>query len=173
MRQFVDSKAMRLSRDMSPATSRFESPQPEPQIKKAVTVQPVEPEVRKDIPVKHTERIRKFAEENIAAEIAGDYSRMVDLRYPNIVELSGGREKVMNLLRQERKDLLAKGIAIAGAEASEPTQVATGRDKEFAIVPVTLRLKGPKGTPLIHAKSFTSRFRQTVATHGRSLKALI
>ena len=101
-----------------------------------------------------TERIRKFADENIAAEIAGDYSRMVDLMYPNLVELAGGREKVMNLMRHQRKALSAKGVTMVGVEVSEPTQVASGKDKEFAIVPVIVRLKGPKGTPLLREKSF-------------------
>jgi hypothetical protein len=60
----------------------------------------------------------------------------------------------MNFLRHQRKAMLAKGVTLVGIEVSEPAQVATGNDKEFAIAPVTLRFKLPKGAPPAHAKSF-------------------
>jgi hypothetical protein len=99
-----------------------------------------------------TERIRKLAAENGAALASGNYARLVDLTYPKVVEMIGGRDKMIDTLRRGSEDMKAHGSAILGAEVSEPKEVVTAGDKQFAIVPMTVRLQIPDGT--LRSKGF-------------------
>lgn len=93
-----------------------------------------------------TERIRKLAAENSAALTSGNYRRLVELTYPKVVEMIGGRDKMIETLRRGSEDMRAHGSAILGAEVSEPKEVFTAGDKQFAIVPMTTRVQVPDGT---------------------------
>src|SRR5213593_332825 len=77
-----------------------------------------------------TEKIRKLAAENNATLSSGNYARLVELTYPKIVEMIGGREKMIETLRRGTEDMKARGNAILGAEVSEPKEVVTAGDKQ-------------------------------------------
>jgi hypothetical protein len=93
-----------------------------------------------------TEQIRKLAAENSAALASGNYARLVDLTYPKVVEMIGGREKMIEMLRRGSEEMKAHGSAILAAEVGEPKEVVTAGDKQFAIVPMTVRIQVPEGT---------------------------
>jgi hypothetical protein len=99
-----------------------------------------------------TERIRKLAAENSAALTSGNYARLVDLTYPKVVEMIGGRDKMIETLRRGSEDMKAHGSAILGTEVGEPKEVVTAGDKQFAIVPMTVRVQVPDGT--LRSKGF-------------------
>ena len=99
-----------------------------------------------------TERIRKAAEENRAAAATGNYARVVDLTYPKLVEMVGGRDKMIEALRRAAEGLKAAGSAILRIDVDEPKEVVTSGDKQFAIVPMTVTAQLPQGT--VRAKSF-------------------
>jgi hypothetical protein len=99
-----------------------------------------------------TERIRELAADNSAALTSGNYARLVELTYPKVVEMIGGRDKMIETLRRGSEDMKAHGSAILGAEVSEPKEVVTAGDKQFAIVPMTVRVQVPDGT--LRSKGF-------------------
>ena len=99
-----------------------------------------------------TERIRKLAAENSAALTSGNYSRLVELTYPKVVEMMGGRDKMIETLRRRTEDMKARGTVILGVEVDEPTEVVTSGDKQFAIVPTTTRVQVSVRT--LHSKGF-------------------
>ena len=99
-----------------------------------------------------TERIRKLAAENSAALKSGNYARLVELTYPKVVEMLGGRDKMIEAMRRGSEDMKAQDSAILGAEVSEPEKVVTAGDKQFAIVPMTVRVQLPAGT--LRSKGF-------------------
>src|SRR5215471_6772634 len=99
-----------------------------------------------------TERIRKLAAENSAALISGNYARLVELTYPTVVEMIGGRDKMIETLRRGSEDMKAHGSTILRAEVSEPKEVVTAGDKQFAIVPMTVHVQVSDGT--VHRKGF-------------------
>jgi len=99
-----------------------------------------------------TEQIRKLAAENSAALTSGNYARLVELTYPKVVEMIGGRDKMIETLRKGTEDMKAHGNAILGAEVSEPKEVVPRGDKQFAIVPMITRMQVPEGT--LHFKGF-------------------
>jgi hypothetical protein len=92
------------------------------------------------------ERIRQAAQENSTALTKGNYDRLVDLTFPKVVELIGGRKKMIELLRSGTEDMKAHGSELLGAEVAEPKEVITSGKRRFAIVPVTVRVKVPEGT---------------------------
>jgi len=93
-----------------------------------------------------TERIRQAAKENSTAFATANYDRLVDLTYPKVVELLGGREKMIELLRRGAEDMKSHGSSILGADIAEPKEVITAGDKRFAIVPMIVHVKVPEGT---------------------------
>jgi hypothetical protein len=99
-----------------------------------------------------TERLRTLAAEDSAAITSGNYARLVDLTYPKLVELMGGRDKMIEMLRRGAQDMKAQGSVILGAEVAEPKEVVTVGDKQFAIVPMIVRVQVPEGT--LRSKGF-------------------
>jgi hypothetical protein len=93
-----------------------------------------------------TERVRQVAAQNSAALTSRDYARLVDLTYPKLVELLGGRDKMIEMLRSGNEDMKARGSAILGAEVSEPKEIVIAGEKQFAIVPMVVRVHVPEGT---------------------------
>jgi hypothetical protein len=99
-----------------------------------------------------TERIRKLAAENGTALTSGDFAHVVALTYPKVVELIGGRDKMLETLRRSNEDMKARGSAIIGVEVSEPKEVVSAGDKQFAIVPMTVSVQVPTG--ILRSKGF-------------------
>ena len=99
-----------------------------------------------------TLRVRELAAENSAARASGNYGRLVDLTYPKVVEMVGGRDKMIETLRRGSEDMKAHGTAILGADVSEPKEVVTSGNKQFAVVPMTVRVQVPDGT--LRSKGF-------------------
>ena len=93
-----------------------------------------------------TEQVRKLAAENSAAYASENYARLVDLTYPKLIELIGGRDRMIEMLRQGTEDLKARGSKILGAAVSEPKEIVMAGDRQFAIVPEVVRVQGPEGT---------------------------
>ncbi len=93
-----------------------------------------------------TKRIRALAAESSAALTSGNYARVADFTYPKIIEMMGGRDKMIETTRQITEDMKAHGAAILSVEVSEPEGIVTANDKLFAVVPEVVRVQVPKGT---------------------------
>jgi hypothetical protein len=125
----------------------------EPEITKAIPVQTqAEPEIKKSIAVAQAQQIRELAEEYSAAFAIGNYERVADLTYSKVLEIAGGREKVIDALRQGSAGINAHGDVILPSEVNEPNEIVTVADKEFAILPYTMRMKAANRT--LHTKCF-------------------
>jgi hypothetical protein len=93
-----------------------------------------------------TKRIRALAAESCAALTSGNYARVADFTYPKVVEMMGGRDKMIETTRQIVEDMKDRGVTIVSIEVSEPERVVTANDKLFAVVPQVVRMEGPKKT---------------------------
>ena len=112
-----------------------------------------------------TERVRQVAQQDSAALTSGDYAHLVDLTYPKLVELLGGRDKMIETLRTGTEDMKAHGSAILGAQVSEPKEIVIAGDKQFAIVPMVVRVHVPEGT--LRSSSFLVAVSED---HGKTWK---
>ncbi len=110
-----------------------------------------------------TSLIRKSAEESSAALITGDYGRVCDFTYPKVLETIGGRDKGIETLQSRADAMKLDGVALLAADISEPEEIIASGDKQFAIVPMRISFKSPKGT--VRWKGFLIAIS---ADHGRS-----
>ena len=68
------------------------------------------------------------------------------MRYPKFYEMCGGRDKTIGSLRSDREYLKENGGVTIGGEVGKPGRIVTVGDKQFAIVPVIVRIQVPEGT---------------------------
>jgi len=86
---------------------------------------------------------RAQAEESGRAFMAGDFGKLLDYTYPRVVELGGGRERLLAHLRTEAEAMRADGfefVAYEAGEAGEPLALS-GEKLTAVLVPVLLKLK--------------------------------
>jgi hypothetical protein len=91
-------------------------------------------------------------EEMNNALIKEDFGKVVDLTHPKVVELLGGREKMIAVMESGTKDMKAKGFAFRSAKVDDPTNLVTAGSDQFVVVPFLLEMKAPGGKLL--QKSF-------------------
>jgi hypothetical protein len=98
------------------------------------------------------ENLIRLANESGEAMVKGDFARLVELTYPKLVAFAGGREKMIAFLEKDVRESKSQGMEILSMVASNPIQLETVGKETFAIVPIVLRMRVPKGTLL--GKSF-------------------
>ena len=98
------------------------------------------------------ETLRKQAEQSGQAFITGDFNKLVDLTYPRLIEILGGRAKMVAFLQKGVQEMKAQGAEVLSLSAADPTQVTTIDRQLFAVLPVTLKLKVSEG--ILVSKSF-------------------
>lgn len=97
-------------------------------------------------------RLKSQAEESSTAFLKGDYARLVDLTYPRLVELGGGRAQMIANIEKEMKEMKAQGVAVISMSFDDPTQVIKIGEELFAVLPSTMKMKVPSG--ILTGKSF-------------------
>ncbi|HYG11366.1 MAG TPA: hypothetical protein VD835_15575 [Pyrinomonadaceae bacterium] len=90
-------------------------------------------------------RVKKQAQEMTDAFIAGDFEKMADLTYPDLVYLLGGKDKMVAGLKKEAGGWSAQGFRILAMPVDEPKRVIKSRDYLLTVVPVKMRMKMPDG----------------------------
>lgn len=90
-------------------------------------------------------RVKKQAQEIADAFVAGNFEKMADLTYPDLVELLGGKAKMIAGLKQETSGWGADDFRVLSMPADEPKRVIKSRDYLLAVVPLTMRVKMPEG----------------------------
>lgn len=88
---------------------------------------------------------RARAEEINNALITEDYDRIVELTHPKLVELMGGRKKMITTMESGTKDMKAKGVEIRKVTVDKPGEIVKKRDESFVVVPFLIELKAPGG----------------------------
>ncbi len=89
--------------------------------------------------------IKSRAEELSRAFIAGEFLKVAELTYPDVVEMGGGREKMAAYLAKEMGDAKTMGYEILSYALGEVGQVVGVKEYLFAAVPTTMRMKTPQG----------------------------
>ena len=90
-------------------------------------------------------RVKKQAQELADAFVAGNFEKMADLTHPALVELIGGKAKMVEGLKQEMSGAGAENFRVLSMPVGEPKRVVKSHDYLLAVVPVTMRLKMPEG----------------------------
>jgi hypothetical protein len=89
--------------------------------------------------------VKQKAQEVGQAVVKEDHAKLVDLTYPKLVELMGGREKMIAILESGSKAMKEKGFALRSVTVAEPGEFLTEGENTFVVVPTTLEIKAPGG----------------------------
>ena len=92
------------------------------------------------------EKIILLANQIADATKDGDNEFIIDRTHPKLVELAGGRTKMLELLNKALEPMKTQGISIANFSVSKDVVVRQVGQKVFAILPTTLDLKYPNRT---------------------------
>lgn len=97
-------------------------------------------------------RLQTQAIESGRAFIEGDLGRLADYTYPRLIELIGGREKMIEIVRKGVEEMKAEGFEPLSYVPSAPTQVLREGARTYAIVPLKFRMRAP--TEILVSDSF-------------------
>ena len=78
------------------------------------------------------------------AMLGDNYSVVIDLTYPPIVDMLGGREKAVGVVQEQMKAIKEQGVSISSFTLSEPSEIKTGGSELFSILPATMEMKAPQ-----------------------------
>jgi hypothetical protein len=92
-----------------------------------------------------TSEIKRLAEECTQALITGQYAKFIELTHPKIVEMTGGKEKMIAFLGKGMAEMKSDGFNFNSATVSSSIEVVTIDGKKFAIVPYVLKITVPGG----------------------------
>ena len=90
-------------------------------------------------------RVKKQAQEMTDAFIAGDFEKVADLTYPDLVSLVGGKDKMVAGLKKQTGGWGAQGFKILAMAVEEPKRIVKWRNYLLTVVPVKMRMKMPDG----------------------------
>ena len=85
------------------------------------------------------------AKELETALASKDYAKVIDLTYQKVVEVGGGREKLLAAMTNEMQTMEAGGVVLLSSTASSPSQFVTDASGIYAVVPVTTKIKATDG----------------------------
>src|SRR4051794_21150108 len=75
-----------------------------------------------------------------------DFPRFVDLIYPKVVEMAGGRERMVTDMTNELKQMEAEGVVILSSESGAATQfVRDGSGGIYAVLPTVTKTRTQTG----------------------------
>ncbi len=89
--------------------------------------------------------IKKKAQQIGEALQKEDYVVLVNLTYPKVVEMLGGKEKMVAALKTGIKSMKDQGIAFSSLVVAEPGKRASKGKNTFVIVPTTTEMTVPVG----------------------------
>jgi hypothetical protein len=94
----------------------------------------------------HSKLLKDTAERTNRALIAGDYATVAELTCPRLVDLMGGRAKLVASMQSAVTQMKSQGIVFKSATIDNPSAVVTNKNGQlFAIVPFSLAVAVPLG----------------------------
>ena len=90
-------------------------------------------------------RLAAQAQEVSDAFSRRDFTRIVDLTYPKLVETFGGRDKMIASMAEEMRQMEAEGVVLLSSSAGTPTQVLNDSGSIYAVLPTVSKVKAKDG----------------------------
>jgi hypothetical protein len=88
--------------------------------------------------------IKKGADAIGTAMVAGKYGVVLDLTYPAILDLMGGREKALGYVEKQMNAMKEQGISIVSFTPGDPSEIKPGGSELFAAIPTIMEMKAPQ-----------------------------
>lgn len=91
------------------------------------------------------QKIKEQAEITARSLLDGDYETFLKYTYPKVIEMVGGPDKLIALLRQGKIEMGQQGISFESVTIGEPSETVKAGDEIHCLVPQTIFLKVPNG----------------------------
>ena len=101
-------------------------------------------EVKENAASAHAALIKEQARKMSNSFLAGDFEGLLDATYPKILELSGGRAKMLEVLKAEVAKWDAQKIKILSYEVGEPGEVKSAGAQLVSVVPAEMKMEFPE-----------------------------
>ena len=89
--------------------------------------------------------IKKQAELTAKALLNDDYETLIKFTYPKVIELVGGRDKMISLIKKGKIEMGQQGISFDKVIIGKPSKTVIAGDEIHCLVPQTVYMKVPKG----------------------------
>ncbi|MBD1394441.1 hypothetical protein [Mucilaginibacter glaciei] len=84
--------------------------------------------------------LKKQANIVVNAIMASDYNTVVNYTYPKVIEMSGGKQKLVQLLTAGMNQMKAGGMSIKSAAVGEPGKFYKAGSEIHCLVPQSIRV---------------------------------
>lgn len=74
-----------------------------------------------------------------------DFSSFTKYTYPKIVEMLGGKQKMVDILNKNSKEMLSQGTDFNNVTIGEPSRIFTNGKELQCTIPQTIEMKVPNG----------------------------
>ncbi len=109
------------------------------------------------------DRVTKLAQECGNALVQGDYTNVVRLTYPKVVEGLGGADKMIALLTEGSEQMKSNGLSFVSCKVERPRKISGSDSRRYAIVPEEITIKVVNG--MLTKKSFLLAVAETNSEH--------
>jgi hypothetical protein len=75
------------------------------------------------------------------ATMKGEYGKIADLTHPKVLEIVGGREKMIALMEKTIQQLKGQGIEILSTKVAEPSDLVKQGEELYVVVSFELKMK--------------------------------
>jgi hypothetical protein len=89
--------------------------------------------------------IKEQAELTAKALLNDDYETVIRFTYPKVIELVGGRDKMISLIKKGKIEMGQQGISFDKVTIGNPSKTVIAGDEIHCLVPQTVYMKVPKG----------------------------
>lgn len=118
--------------------------------------------------------IKEQAEQTANALLKADYETLIKYTYPKVVELVGGKEKMIETVKKGQAEMRQQGITFESVKIGEPSKTVVAGDEIHCLVPQTLIMKVPKGrlktnSPLLGVSKDNGKHWYFIDTAGLSM----
>ena len=90
-------------------------------------------------------KIKEQAQQTANALLQGDYETLMKFTHPKVIELIGGRDKMMTLLKNGTVEMQQQGVSFESVAIGDPSPTVKAGDELHCLVPQTIFMKVPKG----------------------------
>ena len=92
-----------------------------------------------------TKNIKDQAELTAKALMHDDYETLLKFTYPKVMEMVGGPERMISLIRNGKVEMKKRGIGFESVTIGEPSKVVIGGKEMLCLIPQTIFMKAPDG----------------------------
>lgn len=92
-----------------------------------------------------SKKIKEQAELTAKALLQDDYETLIKFTYPKVVEMVGGRDKMISLIKKGKIEMAQQGISFETVIIGEPSKTVNAGNEIHCLIPQTIFMKVPNG----------------------------